>query len=44
MTAEQDYLAAYDRQLRTDAERHNAISVQRLGPLRLATFAAGRGS
>ena len=43
MTTEQEYLAAYDRQLRTDAETHDAISVQRLGPLRLATFAGGQG-
>ncbi len=36
-------LAAYDEQLRTDAETPGALSVTRLGPLRLATFAGGRG-
>jgi ribosomal protein S18 acetylase RimI-like enzyme len=36
-------LAAYDEQLRTDAETPSAISVTRLGPLRLVTFAGGRG-
>lgn len=36
-------LAAYDDQLRTDAETPGAISVERLGPLRLVTFAGGRG-
>jgi len=36
-------LAAYDEQLRTDAETPSAISVERLGPLRLVTFAGGRG-
>jgi hypothetical protein len=43
MTREQDYLDAYDRQLRSDAETPSAISVTRLGPLRLVTFARGRG-
>jgi hypothetical protein len=38
-----DLLAAYDRQLRTDAETPSAIAVTRLGPLRLVTFAGGRG-
>lgn len=42
MTAE-DYLPAYDAQLRTEAETPSAISVTELGPLRLATFAGGRG-
>jgi ribosomal protein S18 acetylase RimI-like enzyme len=37
------YLAAYDDQLRTDAETPSAVSVTRLGPLRLVTFAGGRG-
>jgi ribosomal protein S18 acetylase RimI-like enzyme len=37
------FLAAYDQQLRTDAETPSAISVTALGPLRLATFAGGRG-
>jgi ribosomal protein S18 acetylase RimI-like enzyme len=36
-------LAAYDEQLRTDAETPGALSVVRHGPLRLATFAGGRG-
>jgi GNAT superfamily N-acetyltransferase len=36
-------LAAYDEQLRTDAETPDAISVSRHGPLRLATFTGGRG-
>ncbi len=36
-------LAAYDSQLRTDAETPGAVSVARLGPLRLVTFAGGRG-
>jgi hypothetical protein len=36
-------LAAYDAQLRTDAETPDAINLTRLGPLRLATFAGGRG-
>lgn len=36
-------LAAYDDQLRTDAETPSAIAVEQLGPLRLVTFAAGRG-
>ncbi|GAA4354491.1 GNAT family N-acetyltransferase [Angustibacter luteus] len=38
-----DLLAAYDAQLRTDAETPSATSVVRLGPLRLVTFAGGRG-
>lgn len=36
-------LAAYDAQLRTDAETPSALSVVWLGPLRLVTFGAGRG-
>jgi hypothetical protein len=36
-------LAAYDSQLRTDAETPGAISVARQGPLRLVVFAGGRG-
>ena len=36
-------LRAYDEQLRTDAETPSAISVARLGPLRLVTFLGGRG-
>ena len=43
MMTSQEYLEAYDRQLRTDAETPSAIAVQRLGPLRLVTFAGGRG-
>ena len=37
------FLAAYDEQLRTDAETPSAASVTVLGPLRLVTFAGGRG-
>ncbi len=36
-------LAAYDEQLRTDAETPSAVAVTRHGPLRLVTFAGGRG-
>jgi hypothetical protein len=36
-------LAAYDEQLRTDAETPSAVSVDHLGPLRLVTFPGGRG-
>jgi ribosomal protein S18 acetylase RimI-like enzyme len=36
-------LAAYDEQLRTDAETPSALAVSGLGPLRLVTFAGGRG-
>ena len=36
-------LAAYDEQLRTDAETPSAITVTRHGPLRLVTFMNGRG-
>jgi Acetyltransferase (GNAT) family len=36
-------LAAYDEELRTDAETPSAVAVARLGPLRLVTFAGGRG-
>lgn len=36
-------LAAYDQQLRTDAETPSALRLARLGPLRLVTFAGGRG-
>ncbi|WP_041833468.1 GNAT family N-acetyltransferase [Actinoplanes sp. N902-109] len=43
MTNAAYFLAAYDQQLRTDAETPSAISVVRHGPLRLVTFAGGRG-
>jgi hypothetical protein len=43
MTSAKQLLTAYDRQLRTDAETPGAIAVERLGPLRLVTFAGGRG-
>jgi ribosomal protein S18 acetylase RimI-like enzyme len=43
MSTDAQLLAAYDDQLRTDAETPSAISVARLGPLRLVTFAGGRG-
>lgn len=39
----QGLLRAYDEQLRTDAETPSAVAVLRLGPLRLVTFAGGRG-
>ena len=38
-----ELLAAYDASLRTDAETPSAVSVARLGPLHLVTFAGGRG-
>ena len=38
-----DLLAAYDDQLRTDAETPGALSVTALGPLRLVTFPGARG-
>ena len=37
------FLAAYDEQLRTDAETPGAVSVKRHGPLHLAAFRDGRG-
>ncbi len=37
------FLAAYDAQLRTDAETPSAVKIARLGPLRLVTFMGGRG-
>ncbi|RKR29976.1 GNAT family N-acetyltransferase [Arthrobacter oryzae] len=43
MTLSEEFLTAYDRQLRTDAETPSAIAVEHLGPLRLVTFAGGRG-
>jgi len=36
-------LRLYDEQLRTEAETPSAVSITRLGPLRLATFPGGRG-
>ena len=36
-------LAAYDEQLRTDAETPSALAVEPLGPLRLVDFGGGRG-
>jgi ribosomal protein S18 acetylase RimI-like enzyme len=38
-----EFLAAYDAQLRTDAETPSAVEVSHLGPLRLVKFAGGRG-
>ena len=38
-----ELLAAYDRELRTDAETPSALTVAHLGPLRLVTFAGGQG-
>jgi GNAT superfamily N-acetyltransferase len=43
MTSPSLLLAAYDDQLRTDAETPSAISVTRHGPLRLVAFPGGRG-
>jgi hypothetical protein len=43
MATVHEYLEAYDQQLRTDAETPSAVAVTRLGPLRLVTFAGGRG-
>jgi hypothetical protein len=43
MTDAERYLRAYDEQLRTDAETPSAIAVTVEGPLRLVTFAGGRG-
>ncbi|MEU4218509.1 GNAT family N-acetyltransferase [Actinoplanes sp. NPDC026623] len=43
MIDSESLLAAYDDQLRTDAETPNAVSVTRHGPLRLVTFPGGRG-
>jgi len=43
MTLSEELLIAYDQQLRTDAETPSATGVERLGPLRLVTFAGGRG-
>ncbi|MEV6488010.1 GNAT family N-acetyltransferase [Actinoplanes sp. NPDC051633] len=43
MTDAAHLLRLYDEQLRTEAETPNAVSVARLGPLRLATFDGGRG-
>ncbi len=37
------FLAAYDEQLRTDAETPSALAMERLGPLRLVDFGGGRG-
>jgi hypothetical protein len=43
MTDAHEFRLAYDQQLRTDAETPSAIAQTRLGPLRLVTFAGGRG-
>lgn len=43
MTTIPDLLAAYDNQLRAEAETSGAASVRALGPLHLATFAPNRG-
>lgn len=43
MNTPEDLLAAYDQQLRGEAETPSAIAARRLGPLRLVTFAGGRG-
>ncbi len=41
MTTAHELLAAYDDQLRGPSETPGAIAVETLGPLRIATFAAG---
>ena len=43
MNSASHLLSAYDNELRTDAETPSAVSVRLLGPLRLVTFARGRG-
>jgi ribosomal protein S18 acetylase RimI-like enzyme len=43
MRSHQQLRDAYDDQLRGDGETPSAIAVTRLGPLRLVTFAGGRG-
>jgi hypothetical protein len=43
MSQRDAYLEAYDRQLRSEAETPSAVAVTRAGPLRLVTFAGGRG-
>ncbi len=43
MTERDRLLAAYDGQLRTDAETPGALAVTRHGPLRLVTLRGGRG-
>jgi len=43
VTDPQTLLSVYDEQLRTDAETPSALSVTVHGPLRLVTFARGRG-
>jgi hypothetical protein len=43
MTSAPAFLQAYDDQLRTDAETPSALAVTEHGPLRLVTFAGGRG-
>jgi hypothetical protein len=43
VTIAEEFLSAYDRQLRTDAETRGAIRVTHLGPLLLVTFAGGEG-
>ncbi|MXG91004.1 GNAT family N-acetyltransferase [Nocardioides flavescens] len=43
MTRAEGLLHAYDSQPRDEAETASAVRVERLGPLRLATFFGGRG-
>jgi hypothetical protein len=43
VTDAEDFLLAYDRQLRTDAETAGATAVTYLGSVRLATFGKDRG-
>jgi hypothetical protein len=43
VTIAEEFLGAYDRQLRTEAETQGAIGVTHFGPLLLVTFAGGEG-
>lgn len=43
MTLREQYLHAYDEQLRTDSETPAALRMTRIGQLRLSTFAGGLG-
>jgi hypothetical protein len=43
VTDVEDFLLAYDQQLRTDAETPSAIAMTRVGPIRLVTFGGGLG-
>jgi len=43
VTTAEEFLGAYDRQLRTEAETQGAIGVTHFGPLLLVKFAGGEG-